>query len=98
MEIELPVPISFEWDEGNTNKNLKHNVLAVEAEQIFFNKPLILLPDIGHSTKIEKRYLALGRTNTGRRLLIAFTIREDSLRVISARDMSEKERLIYEKA
>jgi len=46
----------------------------------------------------EKRYLALGSTNSGRCLTIVFTIRKKNLiRVISARDMSRKERKAYEK-
>ena len=44
----------------------------------------------------EERYYALGQTDSGRLLFIAFTMREDLIRVISARDMSRKERKVYE--
>ena len=50
-----------------------------------------------HSEK-EPRYYVLGHTIAGRRLFIAFTVREEKIRVISARDMSKKERKIYEQA
>ena len=53
--------------------------------------------DSAHSEK-EPRYYVLGHTIAGRRLFIAFTVREDKIRVISARDMSKKERKIYEQA
>ena len=86
----------FEWDSGNLQKNwMKHTVSNMECEQCFFNKPLIVANDEGHSQE-EERYFALGRTNLNRPLLIVFTIRRSLIRIISARDMSRKERAIYE--
>ena len=82
----------FEWDDGNINKNwLKHNVSPAECEQIFFNRPRVTQGDIKHS-KAEKRFYALGRTDSKRTLFIAFTVRKKRIRIISARDMSRKER------
>jgi len=70
-----------------------------EAEQVFFNSPLLVLPDPKHS-EVEPRFHALGKTNEGRRLHISFTLRDGGrfIRVISARDMQRKERVIYEQA
>ena len=85
----------FEWDEGNSGKNeQKHGVTDREAEEIFFNKPLI----IGRSLKggPELRYAALGKTYGSRLLAVVFTIRSRRIRVISARPMSTKERTLYE--
>jgi len=89
----------FDWDEGNTRKNEKHGVTMAEAEQVFFNAPLLLLEDSGHSN-LEPRFHALGITDDNRRLHITFTVRRngEKVRVISARDMHRKERVIYEKA
>ncbi|MEO6608200.1 MAG: BrnT family toxin [Aestuariivirga sp.] len=90
----------FEWDEGNARKNAdKHNVSQAEAEQVFFNSPLLLLPDPRHSLR-EKRLYALGKTDEAKLLLVSFTLRasDTQLRVISARPMNRKEREIYEKA
>ena len=85
----------FEWDDGNINKNwLKHKVSPAECEQLFFNRPLIIQDDIEHS-EVEKRFYALGRTDSKRTLFIAFTVRNKLIRVISARDMSRKEREVY---
>ncbi len=90
--------VVFEWDAGNQRKNqLKHEVTMNECEQVFFNKPLLLLDDITHS-KNEKRSHALGQTNDGRTLSITFTERKACIRVISARPMSKRERTLYEKA
>ena len=86
----------FQWDRHNIQKNLeKHNVSPVEGEQAFFNKPLIIVEDVEHSRE-ENRFYALGKTDQGRRLFISFTIRKKLIRVISSRDMSKKERKIYE--
>ena len=85
----------FDWDEGNTNKNwLKHNVTPSECEQVFFNQPLVVQDDLKHS-KNENRYYALGQTDHKRTLFVVFTVRNNMIRVISARDMSRKERRIY---
>jgi uncharacterized DUF497 family protein len=87
----------FEWDEGNASKNWeRHRVTQEEAEDVFFNEPLIVRSDIGHA-KREKRYYALGQTGSGRLLFVAFTIRRSLLRVISTRDMNRKESDAYTK-
>lgn len=90
----------FDWDLGNERKSAdKHGVSQAEAEQIFFNQPLLTLPDIKHSQR-EARYHALGRTDDGRLLHTTFTLRNDDrlIRVISARDMHRKERTFYAQA
>ena len=85
----------FQWDKGNIKKNwLKHRVLNSECEQVFFNKPLIVANDVKHSQN-ENRWFVLGRTDLDRRLFIVFTVRNRLIRIISARDMTKKERKIY---
>lgn len=97
--IDLSWISGFEWDAGNTRKNEKHGVSMAEAEQVFFNVPLLLLDDEKHSQQ-EARHHALGQTDTGRLLHLTFTLRKAGslIRVISARDMHRKERTIYEQA
>jgi uncharacterized DUF497 family protein len=97
--IDLSAITGFDWDEGNSRKNNKHNVSTAEAEQVFFNAPLLLLSDFKHSQQ-EPRFHALGRTYQARLLHITFTLRQQNthIRVISARDMHKKERSIYEQA
>ena len=95
--IDLTLLEGFEWDEGNARKNEKHGVTASEAEQVFFNQPLLMLEDAKHS-QAESRFHALGMTHTARKLHITFTLRGTRIRVISARDMHRKERTIYEQA
>jgi uncharacterized protein len=97
--IDLSKITGFDWDDGNARKNEKHEVSTAESEQVFFNAPLLLLADAKHSDR-ESRFHALGKTDQGRLLHIAFTLREAGrkIRVISARDMHRKERTIYEQA
>jgi uncharacterized DUF497 family protein len=86
-----------DWDEGNLLKNWeRHGVSVAECEQVFFNRPLLARPDDRHSAA-ESRFYLLGRTDSGRRLFVVFTIRADRIRVISARDQSRKERRSYER-
>lgn len=87
----------FDWEAGNRDKNLYlHQVSWIECEEGFFNLPLVMELDITHSS-VEERFTLLGQTNAGRHLFLVFTIRNEKIRVISARDMSKKERAEYEK-
>ena len=98
--IDFSLVKGFDWDDGNARKSAdKHGVSQTEAETVFFNEPLIVAEDQKHN-QLEMRFNALGKTNIGRLLHITFTLREGgrAIRVISARDMSRKEREIYEKA
>lgn len=95
--VILKEPVEFEWDKGNIDKNLKkHNVADKEAEEPFANEPIFIKEDLKHST-LEKRYQTLGITDAGRLLFLSFTLRKNKVRMISARDMSRKERRMYEK-
>ena len=88
----------FEWDEGNRDKNwVPHQVEWTEAEEAFFGTPIIVSPDPKHSLS-ENRMVLLGRTLAERRLVVVFTVRNNRIRVISARDMSKKERTLYDEA
>lgn len=96
--IDFSTVTGFDWDAGNERKNADaHGVSQTEAEQVFFNQPLIVTPDEQHSAR-ELRIRALGITNAGRLLTLFFTMRADGslIRVISARDMHRKERKEYE--
>jgi len=85
----------FDWDDGNLGKNWeKHSVSDGEAEEIFFNDPLVAGTDEAHSGR-ERRYFALGQTDARRPLFVVFTVRENLIRVISAREMTKQEMRKY---
>lgn len=85
----------FNWDEANREKNWrKHHVYFRECEEIFNHTPLLVSINASHSMA-EIRFQALGKTDQARLIFLVFTMRNNKLRVISARDMSRKERKIY---
>ena len=95
--IDLSAIIGFDWGKGNVHKSQdKHDVSAAESEQVFFNQPLMLVEDVQHS-QAELRFHAFGVTDSNRQLHITFTVRAEGtlIRVISARDMSLRERKWY---
>ena len=96
--VDVAQIVRFQWDEGNARKSFdKHSVSQAEAEQVFFNKPFLVVEDVKHS-RPEPRFHALGVTNSGRQLHVTFTLRgkNTTIRVISARDMHREERSRYE--
>ena len=97
--IDLQLITGFEWDAGNERKSVdKHSVSQAEAEQMFFNEPLLVVPDVAHSSS-EIRIHALGRTDGDRLLHVTFTLRQkdSKIQIISARNMSRKERSYYDR-
>ncbi len=87
--------VGFDRDDGTAEKNwIRHLVSRNEAEQVFFNVPLIIADDLKH-LQAENRWYLLGKTDAERLLFIAFTSRKDLIRVISARAMNKKKREVY---
>lgn len=89
----------FEWDEGNRRKCQKHGVSIVEIEHVLTHAETLITPD-PKNTRSEPRFLAIGRTQTGRYTFVVFTPRQrvagNRLRPISARYMHEREIRKYE--
>lgn len=95
--MRLDKSIEFLWDKGNLDKNwLKHQVLVSESEEIFYDDNKIILKDILHSDK-EDRFIILGKTKKHRLLFVVFTKRDNKIRIISARNVDKKEKILYEK-
>jgi uncharacterized DUF497 family protein len=89
----------FDWDAGNRKKCQKHGVSVAEIEGLFMRSPRIA-PDPKHSVE-EDRFLAVGRTDVGRPIFVAFTMRTKNrahlIRPVSARYMHAEEIAAYEK-
>jgi len=95
--VELPDPIAFEWDKGNREKIwIKHTITIEECEEVFQDDNVFIQEDPIHS-RAEERYILIGRNKRLRYLFIAFTLRNNCVRVISARNMHKKEVFFYEK-
>ncbi|MFZ0448012.1 MAG: BrnT family toxin [Desulfatiglandaceae bacterium] len=96
MEEEFAHLIGFERDQGNIDKNLiKHDVENWECEQVFFDRPLLVLDDPKHSIS-ENRWAAFGKTDADRHLIVIFTERGNLIRVTPSREMNKKERKFYD--
>jgi len=94
--IDLKKITGFEWDQGNVDKSyLKHGITPNEAEEVFLDEDILLLKDIKHSQQ-EGRFKAIGKIARGSILFLAFTVRRNKIRIISARDANKKERRLYE--
>jgi uncharacterized protein len=90
----------FDWDDGNRTKCQRHGVSIAEIEALFVHGPSIA-PDPKHSAD-EDRLIAVGKTNAGRPLFVAFTLRTKNsrrlIRPVTARYMHAREIAAYEKA
>jgi|HubBroStandDraft_2_1064218.scaffolds.fasta_scaffold287654_1 uncharacterized DUF497 family protein len=88
----------FDWDVGNRQKCQKHGVSIPEIEAVFKNDPFVA-PDPKHS-RAEERLIAIGTTDAGRNVFVAFTLRakdgQRRIRPVSARYMHSKETVSYE--
>jgi uncharacterized DUF497 family protein len=86
----------FEWDENKATINLsKHSVSFEEAKTVFDDPLYIDFYDPAHSED-EERYLIVGESNQERLLIVSYTERGDSVRLISAREVTRTEREAYE--
>jgi uncharacterized DUF497 family protein len=89
----------FQWDHGNREKCQQHGVSRAEVESLFRLMPGVY-DDRDHSVQ-ERRMRAIGQTDAGRYVFVAFTVRDVKgrtlIRPISARYMHEKEAQHYER-
>jgi len=92
------VGIDFEWDPNKAAQNLrKHNVTFEEAATVFRDDLSITIPDPDHSME-EERFITVGLSSQNRLLMIAHVERGDCIRIISARELTPRERRQYEEA
>lgn len=88
--------MQFEWDASKAERNLsKHGVSFEEAKTVFDDPLYVDFYDPDHS-KDEERYLIVGESDRGRLLIVSYTERGDSMRLISAREVKRTEREAYE--
>lgn len=96
MKAPFRAVFDIEWDDGNRAKCQKHGMSLFDIEVILSSSPRIA-PDLKHSDQ-EQRFLAIGKSGTGRPGFVVFTLREGRIRPLSARFMHAKEARKYEKS
>lgn len=88
--------MEFKWDENKAAKNLaKHGVSFEEAKTVFDDPLYVDFYDPDHSVD-EERYLIVGESDRRRLLIVSYTERRNSIRIISARVVTRAEREAYE--
>jgi len=94
--LDIESLTGFNWDDGNVYKNeKKHGLNYKLIEEVFFNEPLLIIEDFQHSED-ECRCVAYGRDDKNNKIMVVFTVRDKHIRVISAREMTKKEKNFYE--
>ncbi len=89
--------MEFEWDELKAAANLrKHGVSFEEAKTVFNNVLALIFNDEANSIK-ERREIIIGHSQNNRLLLVSFTERYHTIRIISARLATRREREDYER-
>ena len=89
--------MKFSYDEDKATLNeIRHDVTFAEAETAFEDDFSLVFPDVWHS-EAEDRFILLGESDAGRLLTVSYTFRGNSIRLISAREASPKERRKYVK-
>ena len=89
--------MSYDWDEEKAALNeVNHGVSFSEAATVFKDDYCLILPDVWHS-QIEERFVALGESQTKKLLVVIYTLRDGTIRIISARAATLNERKKYVK-
>ena len=88
--------MQFDWDSTKAATNLsKHGVSFDEAKTVFDDRLYVDFYDPDHSDG-EQRYIIIGQSQQGRLLMVSYTERDDTIRIISSREVTRTEREAYE--
>ncbi len=86
---------AFEWDPQKAQLNATlHGISFQEAATAFDDEHQLTVPDERHSDE-EDRLFTVARSSRGQLLAIAWTMRQDATRIISARPATRTERRRY---
>lgn len=90
--------IDFEWDPNKAARNVrKHGVTFEDAATVFQDDLSVTVPDPDHSMA-EERFITVGMSSQNRLLMVAHAERGDRIRIISARELTPREKRQYEEA
>jgi uncharacterized DUF497 family protein len=89
--------LQFEWDKKKATSNLKDHKVSFDEASTVFDDPLAYIFDDEDHSIDEQREIIIGHSVLNRLLLVSFTERvEDLIRIISAREVTKRERQDYE--
>jgi len=88
--------MEFIWDPNKAESNVRrHGVSFHEAATVFGDPLSTTVPDPDHSIE-EERYIIIGTSHRGRLLIVAHAEQGNRIRIISARELTRRERRQYE--
>jgi uncharacterized protein len=88
--------MKFEWDEAKARDNLVKHKISFEEARTVFDDPLYVDFDDPDHSQDEHRYIIIGRSNEKRVVIVSYTERNDTIRLISTRRVTRAERKAYE--
>jgi hypothetical protein len=86
----------FTWNEDKAANNFTEHGITFEEAATVFNDPYFIDfydPDYSED---EDRFIIIGMSNLQRLLIVSYTERLNSIRLISARETTRQERKTYE--
>ena len=90
------MPFIFEWGEKKAEDNLrKHGVSFAEAKTVFNDPFSVTIYDPDHSSD-EQRYIDIGLSSKGRLIVVSYSERGETIRIISSREATKREQGEYE--
>ncbi len=88
--------IPFEWDEEKAEINLKKHKIGFEEAKSVFGDPFSITVDDPDHSKEEQRFIDIGKSTSGKLLVVVYTERRSKIRIISCRKVTPVERRKYE--
>ena len=90
------IKMEITWDSVKAKSNrLKHRIFFSEVEPVFYDPNAISFEDM--DSKGEARHIVIGLDSLGRTVVVVYTYRNTTIRLISARKASKAEQKVYEK-
>ena len=90
------MPLQFSWDNEKAVTNLEKHRVSFEEASTAFGDPLSITVDDPDHAEVEARFVMVGQSFRGRLLVVVHSEREGSIRIISAREATRRERRDYE--
>ena len=94
-ECTYNIYMEYQWDADKAQSNLeKHGIDFADSVGVFEDDWALTLKE--HSVEGEQRFVTMGMDFLGRILVVVYTYREETIRIISARKATKRERKVYE--
>jgi uncharacterized DUF497 family protein len=90
------MPLTFEWDQRKSEKNVRKRGIAFEEAKTVFNDPFAITIDDPDHSDDEYRYIDIGMASKGEVLVVWYTERSENIRIIGCREATRSERKKYE--